>query len=129
MAVTASSIRALLNRPRGLLDDTITEYISIRTLEVNKVARSNIYGEGDHAVTTDLKEAAIKSLVALDCLLVLIDTIPTYYTERDGRFAEQRFRDQVRVMQKRADDLYAQVREAKGSAFKVDSTNSRVEQT
>ena len=68
MAVTASSIRALLNRPRGLLDDTITEYISIRTLEVNKVSRSNIYGEGDHAVTTDLKEAAIKSLVALDCL-------------------------------------------------------------
>ena len=129
MAVTASSIRALLNRPRGLLDDTITEYISIRTLEVNKVARSNIYGEGTHAVSTELKEAAIKALVAVDCLLVLIDTIPTYHTERDGRFAEQRFRDQVRVMSKRAEDLFSQVKEAKGSAFKVDSTNSRVEQT
>ena len=126
MAVTTASIRALLNRPRGLLDETISEYISIRTLEVNKAARSNIYGEGDYAVTTDLKEAAIKALVAVDCLLMMVDTIPTYYTERDGRFAEQRFRDQLRVMSKRADELYDQVKEAKGTAFKVDSTNSRV---
>ena len=116
MAVTAYSRSALLNRTRGLLDYTSTEDISIRTLEVNKVSRSNIYGEGDHAVTTDLKEAAIKSLVALDCLLVLIDTIPTYYTERDGRFEEQRFKNQDRLMQKREKELYAQMREAKGTA-------------
>mgnify|MGYP003133123731 CR=1 FL=1 len=126
MAVTTTSIRALLNRPRGLLDETINEYISIRTLEVNKVSRSNIYGEGDYAVTTELKEAAIKALVSVDCLLMLIDTIPTYHTERDGRFAEQRFRDQLRVLEKRANDLFDQVREKRGAAFAKDSTNTRL---
>ncbi len=36
MAVTTSQIRDLLNRPRGLNEGTITEYITIRTAEVNK---------------------------------------------------------------------------------------------
>ena len=128
MAITSDNIRDLLNRPRGLLEGTITEYISIRTLEVNKAARGTLYLPTDttNAVTTDLKEAAIKSLVAVDCLLVLIDTIPSYYTEEDGRYAEQRFRTQLGEMSKRADGLYAQVREEGGTAFSVKSTTSRL---
>lgn len=128
MAVTTDNIRDLLNRPRGLLEGTINEYISIRTLEVTKTARSEtLFGiTATNAVTTDLKEAAIKSLVVVDCLLVLIDTIPSYYTEEDGRYAEQRFRVQLKEMTKRADDLYAQVREVGGTAFSVKSTTSRL---
>ena len=76
MTVTTAQIRDLLNRPRGLNEGTITELITVRTNEVNKVARSStLYSVGDHAVTTDLKEGAIKMLVCLDCLNILIDTI------------------------------------------------------
>lgn len=128
MAITTDNIRDLLNRPRGLLQGTITEYISIRTLEVEKSARGTLYlPDGSvNAVTTALVEAAIKCLVAVDCLLVLIDTIPSYYNEEDGRFAEQRFRHQLGKMSKRADDVYAQVREAGGTAFSTKSTTSRL---
>ena len=128
MAVTTDNVRDLLNRPRGLLEGTINEYISIRTLEINKTARSStLFGvTADNAVTTDLKEAVIKTRVAVDCLLVLIDTIPSYYTEEDGRYAEQRFREQLKEMSKRADDLYAQVREVGGTAFSTKSTTSRL---
>ena len=128
MAITNDQIRDLLNRPRGLLEGTITEYISIRTLEVNKSARGVLYlPDGSvNAVTSDLIEAAIKALVAVDCLLVLIDTIPSYYNEEDGRFAEQRFRHQIEKMSKRADDLFAQVREKGGTAFSTKSTTSRL---
>jgi len=128
MAVTTDNIRDLLNRPRGLLDGTISEYITMRTLEVNKVARSTtLYGVTPaNAITDELKEAAIKALVAVDCLLVLVDTIPSYYTEESGRFAEQRFRTQLGEMSKRADNLYKQVREVGGTAFSTKSTKSRL---
>tara|TARA_R100001443_G_scaffold43533_1_gene56600 strand:- start:1630 stop:2034 length:405 start_codon:yes stop_codon:yes gene_type:complete len=128
MAVTTDNVRDLLNRPRGLLEGTINEYISIRTLEINKTARSStLFGvTAENAVSTDLKEAVIKTRVAVDCLLVLIDTIPSYYTEEDGRYAEQRFREQLKEMSKRADDLYAQVREVGGTAFSTKSTTSRL---
>lgn len=128
MAITNENIRDLLNRPRGLLEGTITEYISMRTLEVNKSARGALYlPDGSvNAVTSDLTEAAIKALVAVDCLLVLIDTIPSYYTEEDGRYAEQRFRTQLSEMSKRAENLYAQVREKGGTAFSTKSTTSRL---
>ena len=41
MAVTTSQIRDLLNRPRGLNDGTVTEYITIRTAQVNKQVQRN----------------------------------------------------------------------------------------
>jgi len=128
VAITTDNIRDLLNRPRGLLEGTITEYIGMRTLEVNKSARGTLYlPDGSvNAVTAPLIEAAIKSLVAVDCLLVLIDTIPSYYTEEDGRYAEQRFRTQLSEMSKKADNLYAQVREVGGTAFSTKSTTSRL---
>ena len=36
MAVTSEQIRDLLNRPKGLNEATITEYIIIRTTQVTK---------------------------------------------------------------------------------------------
>lgn len=128
MAITTDNIRDLLNRPRGLLEGTITEYIGMRTLEVNKSARGALYlPDGSvNIVSEGLIEAAIKSLVSVDCLLVLIDTIPSYYTEEDGRYAEQRFRTQLSEMSKKADNLYAQVREVGGTAFSTTSTTSRL---
>ena len=64
MTVTVTQIRDLLNRPRGLNEGTITEYITIRTAEVNKKARGANFGvTADNAPTDALKESAIKFLV------------------------------------------------------------------
>ena len=63
MAVTNAQIRDMLNRPRGLNEGTITEYVTIRTAEENKVTRGSSYNVGDNAVTDTLKESAIKALV------------------------------------------------------------------
>ena len=126
MAVTTDSIRDLLNRPRGLNDGTITELITVRTNEVNKFARSNLYSVGDHAVTTDLKEGAIKMLVCLDCLNILIDTVPSYYSDSERSVYDRRFQQQVEAFQRRADQAVELIREAEGSAFVVKKTTSRL---
>ena len=64
MAVTTSQIRDLLNRPRGLTEGTITEYLTIRTAEVNKKSRQSGYvGVTTNAPTDALKESAIKMLI------------------------------------------------------------------
>ena len=87
MAVTSNQIRDLLNRPRGLNENTITEYITIRTAEVNKKARGSKYIDATNAVTDTLKESAIKFLVCMDCLRVLIDTISgSKYSYGTGSF-------------------------------------------
>ena len=64
MAVTNAQIRDLLNRPRGLNEGTITEYITVRTNEVNKRARGTQYLATDSAnkVSDALKDDAIKML-------------------------------------------------------------------
>ena len=69
MAVTNDNIRDLLNRPRGLNEGTISEYITIRTEEVNKKTRGThlLAADSANAVTTAQKESAIKCLVATDC--------------------------------------------------------------
>ena len=87
MAVTNDNIRDLLNRPRGLNDATITEYISIRTEQVNKSARNTAFLAADSAnvVTTAQKESAIKALVCADCLQVMIDTLPSYVNENEKK--------------------------------------------
>ena len=80
MAVTTAQIRDLLNRPRGLNEATINEYVTIRTAEVNKKARGANFGvTADNAPTDALKESAIKFIVCVDCLRVLIDTIPAVH--------------------------------------------------
>lgn len=129
VAVLESSIRALLNQPRGLLSETIEEYISMRTAEVNKKRRSaTLYDiSSDNAVTDDLVDAAIKALVIMDCLSVMIDTIPTYYPPKEQGPIEQRFRGQLKAFETRANALLREVAEVGGTAFAVKSTKTRTD--
>ena len=131
ISVTTAQIRDLLNRPRGLNEGTITEYITIRTNEINKKARSaTLYGiTSSNAVTDDLKSDAIKLLVCMDCLQVLIDTVPSYYPEKKQGIFDQRFKTQMKAMTDRANAALELVVEAGGAAFYVDSTNSRITDT
>lgn len=128
MTVTTDNIRDLLNRPRGLNNATISEYISMRTEEINKKARGEDYlASGSvNAVTTAQKETAIKALVCLDCLSVLINTIPTYHPVGDQKAVDQRFREQIKAFEKRSKDLVDMVVGKGGTAFVVDSTNTRL---
>jgi hypothetical protein len=128
MAITTDQIRDLLNRPRGLNEGTITELLTIRTNEVNKVARDSRYLPDDTtaAVTTDLKEGAIKMLTCLDCLNILIDTVPTYYSESERSVYDRRFQEQIKVYQKRADEALALISEAVGSAFATGKSKTRL---
>lgn len=127
MAVTTDNIRDLLNRPRGLNNATINEYITMRTAEVNKNARGTEYLASDsaNAITTDLKETAIKSLVCLDCLGVLVNTIPSYYPADEQKAVDQRFQYQLKEFRERSEKLMAMVSGVGGTAFAVDSTNTR----
>ena len=127
MAVTTDNIRYLLNRPKGLNEGTISEMITIRTNEVTKVARGAKYGvEAANQVTTDLKEGAIKMLVALDCLNILINTVPTYYSEDERSGNDRRFAEQIKVFEKRADKALKLISEAEGSAYASGNTATRL---
>lgn len=125
MAITNDNIRDLLNRPRGLNEATITELITIRTAQVNKQARGTKYGV-ESAVDTTLKESAIKFLVALDCLNILVDTVPSYYSEDMQSAYDRRFQQQIITFQQRADEAVALIAEASGSAFATGKTTSRL---
>tara|TARA_R110002012_G_scaffold317444_1_gene533796 strand:+ start:498 stop:884 length:387 start_codon:yes stop_codon:yes gene_type:complete len=128
MAVTTAQIRDLLNRPKGLNEGTITEYITMRTYEVNKVARGSLYGVGAaNQITDNLKENAVKFLVCVDCLQVLVDTAPTFVPQNEFRQQDIRFRDQLAAFTKRAEDAMSLISEAGGTAFYIDSTNTRQE--
>tara|TARA_R100000234_G_scaffold77183_2_gene48048 strand:+ start:517 stop:954 length:438 start_codon:yes stop_codon:yes gene_type:complete len=128
MAVTTAQIRDLLNRPRGLNENTITEYITIRTAEVNKKARGALYLATDStAIVSDtLKESAIKMMVCVDCLRVLIDTLPTFVPEKEQGTQDIRFSQQLRSFEKQALEAIRLIEEKGGSAFKVDATDTRV---
>ncbi len=127
MAVTTTQIRDLLNRPRGLNEGTITEYLTIRTAEINKSARSStLYGIAiANAVDDTIKESAIKFLTCVDCLRVMIDTIPSYVPENEQRQQDIRFSTQLKSFEKQAQSLLNQISEAAGSAFYVDSSSTR----
>ena len=127
MAVTTDNIRDLLNRPKGLNEGTISEMITIRTNEVNKISRGSRYGvQAENQVTTDLKEGAIKMLVALDCLNILINTVATYYSEDERSVYDRRFAEQIKTFQMRADQALKLVAEGEGSAFASGSTKTRL---
>ncbi len=127
MAVTNDNIRDLLNRPRGLNDATITELITIRTAQVNKQSRGSLYGVKDaNQVTETLRESAIKFLVCLDCLNILVDTVPSYYSEDMQSVYDRRFQQQIITDQQRADEALALIAEASGSAFATGKTTSRL---
>tara|TARA_A100001201_G_C4065577_1_gene194054 strand:+ start:421 stop:855 length:435 start_codon:yes stop_codon:yes gene_type:complete len=128
MAVTTAQIRDLLNRPRGLNEGTITEYITIRTAEVNKKARAAGYvgGTADNVPDTTLKESAIKMLVCTDCLRVLIDTIPAWVPEKEQGTQDIRFAAQLRSFEKQSLEAIRAIEEKGGSAFNLKSTTTRV---
>jgi hypothetical protein len=129
MTVTTSQIRDLLNRPRGLNEGTISEYLTMRTAEVNKKARSStLYGLSDTVGNDDtVKESAIKMLVACDCLRVMIDTIPSYVPEPEQRRTDIRIRAQLQNFETRANEFMSAIAEAGGSAFVVSKTGTRTE--
>ena len=127
MAVTSDNIRDLLNRPRGLNNATITEYITIRTAEVNKKARAATYvGVSTNAPTDALKESAIKFMVCVDCLRVLIDTIPAVVPEKDQGTSDIRFNKQLASFEKQAEAAMAVIEERGGTAFYTNSTDTKV---
>ena len=128
MAVTNDNIRDLLNRPRGLNDATITEYISIRTEQVNKSARNNAFLATDSAnvVTTAQKESAIKALVCADCLQVMIDTLPSYVNDNEKKEQDIRLTAQLRGFNKRGEEMLALISEVGGTAVKFSQTKTRL---
>ena len=127
MAVTTAQIRDLLNRPRGLNEATINEYVTIRTAEVNKKARGANFGvTADNAPTDALKEAAIKFLVCVDCLRVLIDTIPAVHPEKKQGTQDIRYNQQLKSFEKQALEALRTIEEKGGSAFYTSSTTTRI---
>ena len=128
MAVTTSQIRDLLNRPRGLNEATITEYITIRTAEVNKKARGTLYLPSDSsaAVTDTLKDSAVKFLVCVDCLRVLIDTIPSMFPEVERGEQDIRFAAQLRSFEKQSLEAIRVIEEKGGTAYYSKATSTRV---
>mgnify|MGYP005822739511 CR=1 FL=1 len=128
MAVTTTQIRDLLNRPRGLNEGTISEYLTIRDNQVTKVARSaDLFGvTSANAPTTALKDDAVKFLVCLDCLRVLIDTIPAWVPEKEQGTQDIRFNKQLTSFEKQAQSALDEIAERGGTAFVVDSTASRI---
>jgi len=128
MSVTTDNIRDLLNRPQGLNEATITEYISMRTEQVNKSARNNAFLAEDstNVVTTAQKESAIKALVCADCLQVMIDTIPSYVNENERKQQDIRLTAQMRGFMKRGEEMLALVSEVGGTAVKINQTKTRL---
>ena len=127
VAVTTSQIRDLLNRPRGLNEGTITEYITIRTAEVTKKARMTGYvGVTTNAPTDALKESAIKFLVCVDCLRVLVDTVHAVVPEKEKGTMDIRFAKQLSSFEKSAGEALRAIEEKGATAFVVKSTASRV---
>ncbi len=127
MVVTTSQIRDLLNRPRGLTEGTITEYITIRTAEVNKKSRQSGYvGVTTNAPTDTLKESAIKMLVCVDCLRVLVDTVYSIVPDHEKGQMDIRFAKQLTSFERSAKDALMAIEEKSGTAFKVKATATRV---
>ena len=131
MAVTNAQIRDLLNRPRGLNEQTITEYVTIRTAQINKITRSSALYEisDDNQITDVLKESAIKFSVAVDCLNVLIDTVPSYYPQNEQGVNDQRYREQLKRFQAQADEMMAVISDRGLATFHIKAMKTKQEAT
>jgi hypothetical protein len=126
MTVTTSQIRDLLNRPANLVEGAITEYITMRTNEADKIARTATYGIApENAVTTTNKEEYIKSAVCADVLVVLINTLPAHTMPEARQGTDDRFRRQLEHFQLRSSELRQLIAEPNASAFVVDSSATR----
>ncbi len=129
MAVTTTQIRDLLNRPRGLNEATITEYLTIRNAEITKKARKVDYvgGTADNVPSDTLKDSAIKFMVCVDCLRVLLDSVPAIVDDEiQQRQMNQVYTKQLSSMEKAALEAIRAIEEKGGSAFKVKATSTRV---
>ena len=131
MVVTTTQIRDLLNRPRGLNEGTITEYLTIRNNQVDKVVRaSGLFGvTASNAPTTALKDDAVKFLVCMDCLRVVIDTIPSWVPEKKQGVQDIRYQRQLKAFEEQAQNALNAISEKGGTVFVIDSTNSRITTT
>ena len=127
MAVTNTQIRDLLNRPRGLNEETITEYVTIRTAQINKIARSSALYKisTDNQITDALKESAIKFSVVVDCLNVLIDTVPSFYPQNEQGTTDQRYRDQLKRFQVQADEMMAVISDKGLATFHIKAMKTK----
>ncbi len=129
MAVTTTQIRELLNRPRGLNEATITEYLTIRNAEIAKKARKVDYvgGTADNVPSDTLKDSAIKFMVCVDCLRVLLDSVPAIVDDEiQQRQMNQVYTKQLSSMEAAALEAIRAIEEKGGSAFKVKATSTRV---
>lgn len=128
MAVTTTQIRDMLNRPRGLNEGTISEYITIREAEIAKIKRQADYVgvTAANAPSDALVDNAVKFMVSVDCLRVLIDTIPTWVPEKEQGVQDIRYQRQLLSFQEAADRVLDEIAEKGGTAFTVKATPSRV---
>ena len=128
MAVTTTQIRDMLNRPRGLNEGTISEYITIREAEIAKIKRQADYvGVTEANAPSDtLVDNAVKFMVSVDCLRVLIDTIATWVPEKEQGVQDIRYQRQLLSFQEAADRVLDEIAEKGGPAFTVKATPSRV---
>jgi len=126
--ITVNTIRDLLNRPRGLNSGTIIEYVNMRNTQISKKSRKTGYVGVDstNAPTTAEVETAIKLVVCVDCLRVLIDTIPAVVPEKDQGTSDIRFNKQLASFEKQAEDALAVIAEKGGTAFYVKGTATKV---
>tara|TARA_R110002020_G_scaffold356662_1_gene569176 strand:- start:929 stop:1411 length:483 start_codon:yes stop_codon:yes gene_type:complete len=129
--ITVNTIRDLLNRPRGLNSGTIIEYVNMRNTQINKKSRkANYVGvDSTNAPTTADIETAIKLVVCVDCLRVLIDTIPAVVPEKEQGISDVRFNKQLLSFENQAEDALAVIVEKGGTAFYVKGTSSKVSGT
>lgn len=105
----------------------MNEYITIRSAQITRMRRSStLYGVSAQGAVSDTEcESAIKFLVCVDCLRVMIDTIPSYVPEAEQRRTDIRLGSQLKSFENQADLLLSQIAEKGGSAFVIDSSNSR----
>ena len=129
--ITVNTIRDLLNRPRGLNSGTIIEYVNMRNTQIAKKSRkANYVGvNSTNAPTTAEIETAIKLVVCVDCLRVLIDTIPAVVPEKEQGISDVRFNKQLASFEKQAEEALAVIMEKGGTAFYVKGTSSKVSGT
>ena len=129
--ITVNTIRNLLNRPRGLNSGTVIEYVNLRNSQVQKKTRqANYVGvTSTNATSTTDIENAIKLLVCVDCLRVLIDTIPAVVPEKEQGVSDIRFNKQLASFEKQAEEALSLIEEKGGTAFSVKKTDSRISGT
>tara|TARA_R110002020_G_scaffold15670_1_gene56070 strand:+ start:1568 stop:2038 length:471 start_codon:yes stop_codon:yes gene_type:complete len=129
--ITVNAIRALLNHPRGLNSGTIIEYVNLRNTQINKKSRKvNYVGvDATNAPTTAEVETAVKLVVCVDCLRVLVDTIPAVVPEKEQGTSDIRFNKQLASFEKQAEDALAVIEEKGATAFYKKATAAKVSGT